>query len=408
MSLRSRFCCTLPLAVALLLCDLTTNVPAEEPLGLLGSLTEERLVIGGKLRAEIESGLATAHKTMRDDPERAEQDLKVSLETLDRAPDIDPELRDRLRRQLQSAIRLARQQRIAADQREAQQQAAAAAARDQERLAASVISQQQKIEQIVARFNALLDEDRFDIANEQVAPEIARLAPHSTIDSSLTFGGQLTAAARENESLSRQRHDRYVHTLAGVESAAVAFSDDPPLTLPPLEQWQTITNLREKYKSVDLQRTGSAEQRILSELNHTTNLDVVEMPLKDVVNYLSDLHGIRIVLSLKKLDEAGISPDTPMTRTLRGVTLRSALRLLLKDLELSYVIQDEVIQITTPEDAAAQLTTKVYPVGDLVVPVRPPLNMFTPGGVGPMNGGGNSMNGPMNPGMPGNPGVNIF
>ena len=88
---------------------------------------------------------------------------------------------------------------------------------------------------------------------------------------------------------------------------------------------------------------------------------------------------------------------------LRGVTLRSALRLLLKDLELSYLIQDEVIQITTPEDASAQVSTKVYPVGDLVVPVQPPPNQFTPGGLGPMNGGGaNTMNGPANPLNPGN------
>ena len=207
--------------------------------------------------------------------------------------------------------------------------------------------------------------------------------------------------------------------LASVDSAAIPFTDDPPITYLPLEQWQQVTDLREKYKSVDLHKPGSAEQRILSELSKTTNLDVVEMSLKDVVNYLSDLHHIPIVLSTKKLDEAGISSDTPVTKTLRGVTLRSALRLLLKDLELSYLIQDEVIQITTPDDAGAQLKTKVYPVGDLVVPVQPPPNMFTPGGLGPMNGGTNSsgpMN-PLNPGMPGingsrpglpNPGVNLF
>src|SRR5206468_2659288 len=141
------------------------------------------------------------------------------------------------------------------------------------------------------RFNALLDEGRFTIADEQVAPEINRLAPTSTIDSSVTFGSRLTRAARENESLWRQRHDRYSRTLANVESASVAFSDDPPITYLPLEQWQQITNQREKYKSVDLHKPGSAEQRILSELNKTTNLDVVEMPLNAVVTYLTALQN---------------------------------------------------------------------------------------------------------------------
>ena len=42
---------------------------------------------------------------------------------------------------------------------------------------------------------------------------------------------------------------------------------------------------------------------------------------------------------------------------------------MLDDLELTYVIENEVLQITTPEQAEAQLVTKVYNVGDLVVPV---------------------------------------
>src|SRR5205823_11644901 len=93
-----------------------------------------------------------------------------------------------------------------------------------------------------------------------------------------------------------------------------------------------------------------------------------------------------------KLEEASVSPDTPVTKTLRGVTLRSALRLILKDLELTYVIRDEVLQITTPEDAESQLITKVYPVGDLVIP---PVNMGGGMGGGMMGGMMGGMGGGM-------------
>src|SRR5213075_2789336 len=114
---------------------------------------------------------------------------------------------------------------------------------------------------------------------------------------------------------------------------------------------------------------GGTEQRIFNELSKETSVDFVEQPLKDVVMYISELHRIPIVLSLKKLEEASVSADTPVTKTLKGVTLRSALRLILKDLELTYVVRDEVLQITTLEDAQNQMLTKVYPVGDLVVPI---------------------------------------
>ncbi len=97
----------------------------------------------------------------------------------------------------------------------------------------------------------------------------------------------------------------------------------------------------------------------------------METPLKDVVVYLSETHDIPIVLSKKKLEEASLSPDTPVTMTLRGVTLRSVLRLILKEHELTYVVRDEVLQITTPEDAESQLLIRVYDCRDLLAMAVP-------------------------------------
>ena len=60
----------------------------------------------------------------------------------------------------------------------------------------------------------------------------------------------------------------------------------------------------------------------------------------------------------------------PVTINLQNVTLRSALRLMLKNLQLTYIIQDEVLMITTPQDAETHLVVKVYPVADLVLPIE--------------------------------------
>src|SRR5207248_6498552 len=64
--------------------------------------------------------------------------------------------------------------------------------------------------------------------------------------------------------------------------------------------------------------------------------------------------------------------DTPITKVLKGVTLKSALKLILHDLGLAYIVRDEVLLITSKEEADTYLVTKVYPVGDLVVPIVPP------------------------------------
>jgi hypothetical protein len=46
--------------------------------------------------------------------------------------------------------------------------------------------------------------------------------------------------------------------------------------------------------------------------------------------------------------------------------LRSALRLLLRDVGLTYVVRDEVLQITSSEEAEKTMLTKIYLVSDLV------------------------------------------
>jgi hypothetical protein len=110
----------------------------------------------------------------------------------------------------------------------------------------------------------------------------------------------------------------------------------------------------------------SAAKRIERELDKTCDVDFVESPLKDVVAYLQDMRGIPIVLKTKKLEEASVSPDTPITKQLHGISLRSVLNLILADLELAYVVRDEVLQITTPSDAQGATEIRIYDCRDIL------------------------------------------
>ena len=108
--------------------------------------------------------------------------------------------------------------------------------------------------------------------------------------------------------------------------------------------------------------------RLRKILASPTQLEFVETPLADVLKYLSEYHKVTIAIDQKALDDVGIGTDTPITRSLKGVTLRSALALLLRDLNLTYIPGNDVILITTPEEAGNRLVTVIYPVADLVLP----------------------------------------
>ncbi len=96
-------------------------------------------------------------------------------------------------------------------------------------------------------------------------------------------------------------------------------------------------------------------------------------PLADVVDALADKHGVPILIDHRALEDVGIGSDTGITATLGGESLDEALRRILKEFDLTWIIRDEVIMITTPEEAESELLTRIYPVRDLVKPIQTDL-----------------------------------
>jgi hypothetical protein len=103
--------------------------------------------------------------------------------------------------------------------------------------------------------------------------------------------------------------------------------------------WQELSDRRIKeYSSMTLARQGDAEKKIEEALKSPTRLDFDELPLQEVLTYLKDLHHIEIQVDRKALDEVGLDPSTvPITKHLEGISLHSALKLMLRDLDLTYV-----------------------------------------------------------------------
>ena len=102
-------------------------------------------------------------------------------------------------------------------------------------------------------------------------------------------------------------------------------------------------------------RADPRETSIRAALDEKTELDFADQPLADVVEYLAQRHEINIQLDNKALTDAGVGIDVPVTRVLKGITLRSALKLILGDLDLTYVIQNGVLVITSKAEAQSSL-----------------------------------------------------
>jgi hypothetical protein len=98
-------------------------------------------------------------------------------------------------------------------------------------------------------------------------------------------------------------------------------------------------------------RSDPGEARVHAALDKPADIQFVETPLKDAIDFLAAEHGIPVVLNAKDLEEAGVNIDTPVTKNLSGLTLRSTLNLMLDEIELSYVVHNGVLMVRTEAEA---------------------------------------------------------
>ena len=129
---------------------------------------------------------------------------------------------------------------------------------------------------------------------------------------------------------------------------------------------------------------AAGEKKINQALQTVTSVDFQETPLADVIDYLKHKFGIEIQLDPKGLSEESLGPSTPITKNLNNVKLRSVLRLILGDLNLAYVVKDDILLITSIESADSMTTTRVYDAADLLLPIPNPFNnIYLRGGRAP-------------------------
>ena len=272
------------------------------------------------------------------------------------------------------------------------------AAREREMLVNALARRQEKVKQLMKRFDSLMNESRYREANyrmaeEEVAREAQDIVGEGQMEASMPTIANATVWARtkrywmDNVQMRVARQRAVVDCLASVEASHLTFDDREPILYPDPEIFRKMSERRiDRYSAMDLATRGEAEQRINKALQEKTSFNFPEIPLQEVVEYLQERHNITIILDKRALSDEGLDPETPITFSVEQVSLRAALRQMLHDLDLTYIIENEMLVITTTAASLERLSTRVYPVADLVLPIQSMGGGM--GMMGMMGGGG--------------------
>ena len=122
-----------------------------------------------------------------------------------------------------------------------------------------------------------------------------------------------------------------------------------------------------KQKLVQVGKGSSskdANERIFAALDEKTSNTFLSTPLQEAVDAISQQHNIAILIDHRALEEIGLSSDHPVVLSLKDVTLRSFLRLMLRQIDCTYIIRDEVMQITTTDAAEENLIIRSHTLSE--------------------------------------------
>ena len=107
------------------------------------------------------------------------------------------------------------------------------------------------------------------------------------------------------------------------------------------------------------------ELKLETALNARADFDFVATPLKDFAEHLRKLN-VPVILDVKGLGEASITPDTEITYQAKNIRVADGLRLVLHEMDANYLMDDGFVFVTTEAKYKEHVTPAVYPVGDLL------------------------------------------
>jgi type II secretory pathway component GspD/PulD (secretin)/tetratricopeptide (TPR) repeat protein len=158
------------------------------------------------------------------------------------------------------------------------------------------------------------------------------------------------------------KHDRELFkVLEDTKERTIPYRE--LLTFPSRRIWREIIDVREPVGYPTTKREYSQEeQKVLASLDRPVDVDFTDTPLPDVLAFFREVNQVNIAL-----DRASLPDDmAPVTLKMSDVPLKTALKEILEPINMSYVVEGNVIRVAR-KDKLAQYEMRVYDVRDLLL-----------------------------------------
>ncbi|MDR3636935.1 MAG: hypothetical protein P4L84_24225 [Isosphaeraceae bacterium] len=364
---------------------------------------------------DVEQRLRRAHDEVASgEPATALNSLRLALSLVRSTPDVPQATLDALDRRIQAQVlsTVRAEERIDAERAEALRRDVAS--ENQLRAVDLAARNEETVQTLMAQFDSLIAQGQYNalynggvgdivastapFGDARLLAQKARaLAPQSPAPRAGMFLAQTTGFLAQALAFEQIKEYRFMLSLQDVDRGAIPFPDTLTIEYPDAEGWRSLSERRIKRygRAVDLLDRDPKTKGILAKLDEPVSMSFAnETPLEDVLKYIRSATqgpndaGIPIYVDPVGLQEAEKALQSPIQLDLEGVPLKTTLRLLLKQLGLTYTVKDGLLTVTSESSQDQPTDIRVYPVADLAIIPLSLLGGGGGGGRGGLGGGG--------------------
>jgi len=232
-----------------------------------------------------------------------------------------------------------------------------------------LVEVQDKLADIVQQFNTLMEEKRFAEA-EILAKQAKEIAPDDPVAQNLVWKSSFARSVMADLDIKEQKEHGMLAALQSVEESSTPFDDRKPIVFGDRARWDELTRSRLRMMQRENKRMSADEIEIQKALDTKVSVNLRDAPLHEALKTLCDLAGVPLFIDPHGLAVETVTTDQPVSIELpKEIPLRSALNLILQPLRLSYVIENDVLKITSEGTRDAKVFPDVYYIADLVIPI---------------------------------------
>jgi hypothetical protein len=333
---------------------------AQAPKGndLIDQVKKSNELAAQKMEADVRDALADAQRLSASDPAGVLDKLKKVLSRLEADRALTVARRDLLSRQIRDRIKTAEAEadKVARKTGDTNQKLIAndVKTRDSQERAAEV----ERVNRTLDYVTALQKEGKTSEAT-RVAEDLFRRHPNLAAPQVI---GRTSSVLDQVASLRSMKGDgdgRRLAALTTVDRAALSPGSD--MEFP--KDWAAKVKIRQPINQSYL---SAKEKEILKSLSTPLNVDYKNVGFIDVIEDISTRLGQPILLDKQSLADLGVSSETQVSLSVKGLTARTALRKILGDVGLGYIIKGEVIQVVSEKVAKETMVTRTYFLGNLL------------------------------------------